>query len=60
MRPKAHAIESLRHSDAAQICEHVDFAVVVGQFECSFPLPAKIESEEKSSESAGWLSLVLH
>ena len=46
-KPNAHAIESLRHSDAAQIREHVDFAVVVGEFQRGFPLPAETKLENK-------------
>ncbi len=48
-KPNAHAIESLRHSNAAQIREHVDFAVVVCEFECSFPLPAKTKLKNEGN-----------
>ena len=34
-------LRSLRRSDAAQICEHVHLAVVVGQLEGSFAFAVK-------------------
>jgi len=32
---------SLRRADAAQVCNHVGFAVVVGAFECSVAMAAR-------------------